>query len=123
MNYLNNNKGVKKWNTKKITKKEEWDILSKNKFNKDWYRVNSEEKSRDKIINMAYNSINWLESYNNSDHKDRIFKHNGSNDYIDDVGCRYTKKGQAYIGEYKKLIVIIKDYEFSIGVRMVKKAV
>lgn len=70
---------------------------------------------------MAYNSVNWLESYNNSEQESRIFKHNGSNDYIDDVGCRYSKKGQACIGEYKNLIVIIKDYEFSIGVRMFKK--
>lgn len=29
---------------KKITKKEEWELLSKNRFNKDWYRVNQDEK-------------------------------------------------------------------------------
>lgn len=106
---------------KKITKKEEWEILSKNRFNKDWYRVNPDEKDRDRVIHIVYNSINWAESFNNSDQKNSILKHNGSNDYIDDVGCHYTKKGQAYLGKCGDLIVIIKDYGFSLGVRIIKK--
>lgn len=106
---------------RKITKNEEWNILSKNKFNKDWYRVKIEEKDRDKIISKVYNSINWMESYNNSEQKDILFTHNRSTDYIDNVGCHYSKKGQAYLGEYEGLMVIIKDYGFSLGVRIVRK--
>lgn len=106
---------------KKITKKEEWEILSNNKFNTGWYRVDQEEKDRDKIINNVYNSINWIDSYNNSDRKNMLLVHNGSTDYIDNEGCYYHKKGQSYLGEYKGLIVIIKDYGFSLGVRIIKK--
>lgn len=106
---------------RKITKNEEWNLLSKNKFNTDWYRVNPEEKDRDKIISKVYNSINWMKSYNNSEHKDILLTHNGSTDYIDNVGCHYSKKGQSYLGTYEDLMVIIKDYGFSLGVRMIRK--
>lgn len=43
--------------------------------------------------------------------------------YIDDAGCYYPKKGQSYLEEYEDLIVIIKDYGFSLGVRMFKNPV
>lgn len=103
----------------KITKAKEWELLSKNEFKKIYARVN-EKSDRERMLNFLINHNNFLDFYNDIEESVILVK-NRSNDYIDNKGCVYGKKGQAYYAEDENVIVIIKDYSFSLSVRIIKK--
>lgn len=103
----------------KITKAKEWELLSKNEFKKIYARVN-EKSDREQLLNFLINHNNFLDFYNEIEDSVTFVK-NRSNDYIDNKGCVYGKKGQAYYSEDDNVIVIIKDYSFSLSVRIIRK--
>lgn len=103
----------------KITKAKEWELLSKNEFKKIYAGVD-EKSDRERMLNFLINHNNFLDFYNEIEDSVTLVK-NRSNDYIDNKGCVYGKKGQAYYSEDDNIIVIIKDYGFSLSVRIIKK--
>lgn len=103
----------------KITKAKEWELLSKNEFKKIYARVN-ENSDREQMLQFLITHNNFLDFYNDIEESVTLVK-NRSNDYIDNKGCVYGKKGQAYYSEDDDVIVIIKDYRFSLSVRIIKK--
>lgn len=103
----------------KITKAKEWELLSKNKFKKVYVKVH-ENTDREQMFNFLINHNNFLDFYNEIEDSFTLIQ-NRSNDYIDNKGCVYGKKGQTYITEDDDVIVIIKDYGFSLSVRIIKK--
>lgn len=103
----------------KITKKEEWELLSKNKFQKIHSYV-KEDSNREELFNAIIVGFNFDECYDDKG-EERVLIKNRSNDYIDNNGCYYDKKGQAYKLETQKTIVVLKDYGFSLSFRIIKK--
>lgn len=103
----------------KITKAKEWELLSHNEFKKIYARVN-ENTDREQMFKFLINHNNFLEFYDDIEESVKLIK-NRSNDYIDNKGCVYGKKGQAYYTEDENVIVIVKDYGFSLSIRLIKK--
>lgn len=103
----------------KITKAKEWEVLSKNEFKKIYAKVH-EKTNREQMFKFIISNNDFLSFYDEIEESVTLVK-NRSNDYIDNKGCVYGKKGQAYYTEDENVIVIIKDYGFSLSVRIIKK--
>lgn len=103
----------------KITKAQEWELLSKNRFKK-IHKYIKEDAEREGLFNAIAVGFDFDKFYNESEESFILIK-NGSSDYVDDTGCQYTKKGQAYMLESEKTITILKDYGFSLSFRVIEK--
>ena len=106
-------------NLTKITKAKEWELLSQNEFKKIYAKIH-EDTDREQMFKFLINHNNFLEFYNEIDESVKLVK-NRSNDYIDNKGCVYGKKGQAYFTEDEQVIIIVKDYGFNLSIRIIKK--
>lgn len=103
----------------KITKAKEWELLSKNEFKKIYVKVHY-NTDREQMFKFLISHNDFLSFYNEIEDSVTLVK-NRSNDYIDNKGCVYGKKGQAYYTEDENVIVIVKDYGFSLSIRLIKK--
>lgn len=103
----------------KITKAQEWELLSTNRFKKTYASV-KEETDREEFFNSVVAGFDFDKFYKEVE-EDFIFMENRSNDYIDNGGCHYSKKGQAYMFENDKTVVIFKDYGHTISFRVIEK--
>lgn len=104
----------------KITKNQEWELLSKNKFQTLYARANTEEKDRENLFSTITEGFNFDEC-NCDESEKRILVKNRSRDYVDNKDCYYEKKGQVYMLETQKTIVVLKDYGFSLSFRVIRK--
>ena len=103
----------------KITKEEEWKLLSSNKFKRTYASI-KEETNREEFFQSVVFKFDFDKFYNESK-DDVIFTKNRSADYIDNGGCHYSKKGQAYMFENDETVVIFKDYGHTISFRVIEK--